>query len=130
MSKTLRNLQVARKRITSPGGWCQGVRWLCQGVHKNRWANCALGAIEFSTGVERYSLVESPEVDALVAAIPAAWCGKLARWVTCPTHKVAMYNNANDHKTVLAWFDRAIARQKQVDEMLVVEAAQPELCDA
>jgi hypothetical protein len=129
MSKTLRNLQVAREQITSPGGWCQGLRWLWRDTPQG-WAHCALGAIEFSTGVERFSLVESPEVDALVAAIPAAWCGKLARWVTCPTHKVAMYNNANDHKTVLAWFDQAIARQKQVDEMLVVEAAQPELCDA
>jgi hypothetical protein len=130
MSKTLRNLQVAREQITPPSGWCQELRWLWRDTPQ-RWANCALGAIEFSLGVKKYSLIESPEVDALVATIPAAWSKKnLIRVSTLPTHKVAMYNNANDHKTVLAWFDQAIARQKQVDEMLVVEAAQPELCDA
>ena len=112
------NLQKAREIITPEDKWCAGLRWRNTG---SGYAHCALGAIEAAQGNHRENQAEScdPEVVALAAAIPAKEKRKTVQdgysWrASYPNDcHVAQYNNRSDHKTVLAWFDRAIEHLKR-----------------
>jgi hypothetical protein len=120
MMMTSEELLVARNTISDPKNWCQGIRQVVRGDHV---AHCVLGALGVARGNVWFGDDNTPAIEALDAAIPDAvvkcngvevneenfpdlWLGKL---------RVGSYNNTHTHPEVLAWFDRAIARTKQVE---------------
>ena len=114
MTKTvLENLQKARDLIAEPEHFVTGIRHCPRAAAEGSYAHCALGAIEAAMGKEHLWSADScyPEVLALSACIPDG----AVRDIPPSVHdsRVAAYNNRSGHKTVLAWFDRAIEVQKE-----------------
>jgi hypothetical protein len=125
---TLSVLLRARAAISSPKKWCIGYR------HDGYGRHCALGAIEVALETEftTFDVEESPAVLALDLSIPAdrrfvPHIYASGRSPSCATERVARYNNRSDHKTVLAWFDRAIENTRTVNALaeLPTAAEQP-----
>jgi len=94
---TLEVLERARAVIARPEYWCTHYRDNGQGAH------CALGAIDVV--VHHTDSAYMPAVNALSALADTT--------MEYPTMRVAQHNNNHDHPQVLAWFDAAIAAERQ-----------------
>ena len=121
--RVIGTLERSRKLITPPEKWCiERIEY--------RGAYCALGALSAVRGTQMHAYrsdvcYETMDVIALDAAIPAGkrhvpytytgvnGTGKYTMSPNGPTQRVASYNNRSTHEEVLAWFDRAIALQKE-----------------
>lgn len=118
-------LIAARAVIEDPDDWCIGSRVKRHETDFYRFQHCALGAIEMAqAGIKKLTdktlaMTGMPEpnlsavsVVMLAETIPAGFDDGIGpNWEFLPSaSKVARYNNVSDHPTVLAWFDRAIAR--------------------
>jgi hypothetical protein len=123
ISDTQKNLQAARDVITPPRSWIAGYRKLHVGP--NVVAHCALGSLDEVHKDIPFYYADSgcPEVQVLAEAIPADFVSRHEKFPLWAAHRVAEYNNAHDQDTVLAWFDRAIERQRLIDAMAEVPAA-------
>ena len=122
MATVLKNLQKAREIITPPDRWIRWSRW--ESHEDGGHAHCALGALEAARTGKEYDMVHSctPEVVALALVITDDEWDKVCKhpknngeWGKASPldARVAGYNNLNDHKSVLALFDRAIEIQKE-----------------
>ena len=114
MNTVLENLQKARDLIAKPEHWVVGTRHCDRAKRNGSYAHCALGAIEAAMGAEHLWGADNccAEVVALSASIPNK---EVVKDVSPDSHdaRVAAFNNRTNHATVLAWFDRAIAIQKE-----------------
>lgn len=89
---------------------------------------CALGALDRVRGFQVYS--DDDAVRTLDAAIPGSvpypapvpWAHAYA---IRSSQRVAAFNNASDHETVVAWFKRAIRRAKEREAIAVEVPAPP-----
>jgi hypothetical protein len=125
--KTSEELQAARDIISDPEYWCQAARRIVRGDH---FAYCAFGALEVAHNYRDHSLVAKkilPAMDALAAVAISdvvKYDGHIAvnvkNAVGNPFLRVSGFNDSHTHAEVLAWFDKAIARQKHLEELLAL----------
>ena len=119
---TLDYLIEARTAIASPESWCRHSR-------NSHGARCAIGALDYAHGdnfygdINRHPPTYQEAVAAIVAALPPGRIFYDDKEVTPENFqrntvlfKIAGYNNTNTHAEVLALFDRAIARQRVIED--------------
>jgi hypothetical protein len=126
---TLEILEKARAAIADEGRWCVGNQLRPDG------RRCALGAVHTGLGhTETHSRYYSSFIftDGNMPIFNAI-CQLLADAIPDENHlcdpvnggfdtrgagAIARYNNTHTHAEVLAWFDRAIARQRTLESLL------------
>jgi hypothetical protein len=115
---TLEVLIASRAVIANEANWCKYIRDNSLGAH------CALGAIDAVLGVVK-SADYHPATIALATAMTPAEI-KIAHkpvGLQCQPPEIrfalglAQFNNGTTHDQVLALWDRAIERQKLIEEM-------------
>ena len=109
---TLDYLVAARAAIAAPENWCQRFRNY-DGKH------CAMGALDKATEDRGDDLAHLLAAQLLPreAADTREYC--LGHWRMSdpsPVTLVAQFNNTHTHAEVLALFDRAIARQRVLED--------------
>lgn len=124
MATVLENLQKARDLLARKDGFIHGKLWEERnGVQ----ACCSLGALIMAdNGCYSTAYECSPEVVALASCLPNEakaqmengglldpYHNRTARADSNAAVKVVTFNNTSDQKTVVAWFDRTIAIQKE-----------------
>ncbi len=126
MNTTLDHLVAARDLISKPEKWCQHLQVDSQGRH------CALGALNRAISGRVESKAYGQDIIDLLCnmmrpqerarakeRLQRLWNVRLEG--NRPSH-VAQFNNTHTHGEVLALFDRAIARQRLVVELMHVKA--------
>ncbi len=114
---TLDYLVAARAAITAPENWCTQVLSADE-------AFCARGALHLAISGDPWKEEDDhPAVLALQQALPAKYRSRheqmffdSGRSDLIPVHRLGMYNNTHTHAEVLALFDRAIARQRVLED--------------
>lgn len=109
-------LQAARALITPPEKWNQGSQ--IQMEEDGEVSHCAYGALN-AIQQGRLDVPVVAAVKLLHATIPQGtvildkWGHSMNGSSWDDACRVCAHNNANDHDTVLAWFDRAIEVSKE-----------------
>jgi hypothetical protein len=106
---TLDDLVAARALIAKPDTWCIGR--LFGSEPTGLVSYCAIGAINKAVTGSPIGMVFSDHgaAAAVLAALPPAFGHDLP--------KLAIFNNTHTHTEVLALFDRAIERQRLIEQM-------------
>ena len=130
-------LRAARAAIATPDKWCQKLRIDRDG------RRCAIGAFDGDTACDILGASESliACIGFLSAALPEEpiyYNGVLVEELgllnngVMEWYRVAGYNDSHTHAEVLAVFDRAIARQEVIEDMVEEVATEfmMEKCDA
>jgi hypothetical protein len=111
---TLDYLLAARAAIAAPENWCTGRFATGQG------AFCARGAIQLAVfGDPLRGTLNHPVLEAVFFSLPAGYLTEYEKYITLDNMqaaRVAAYNNTHTHAEVLALFDRAIARQRVLED--------------
>lgn len=92
---TVEVLIAARKQISDPGKWCQGVYFCGDRC-------CMIGALAKVIGVEKPGMMFRPPYDYILDPLDDVCGGNIPE-----------FNDASDHADVLAAFDRAIATERE-----------------
>lgn len=111
---TLEALTKARALISDRRHWVQNERRV---KVRGGFAYCAYGALDEATG--KMQRCEDPLPNLLLAALPSDFEAFFYKDYAGP---VADFNNSKSHAEVLAVFDRAIARQLEIEAMAIVPA--------
>jgi len=139
VSEVLEILQKARAVITPPEKWCRHSR--ASAGRDGIVAHCALGAIDVAiNGYSMYGINEHPAIAALSATLTADEVAQARAAMSKHAYygmgefdrgdhswRTAWFNNSTDHKTVLAWFDRAIESQKIIDGLKIAPKTEAEV---
>lgn len=125
---TLDTLIAGRAAIASPENWTRHIRKISRG---DGFAYCALGALDHALGHDcdrpRNS---SPAIDALALSLTPSQVQETNVHCTRIWGEdtkldgpglVAQFNNSHSHEEVLAVFDRAIQRQREIEDMKMAQ---------
>jgi hypothetical protein len=120
---TLQNLIASRNAIASPDNWTRFSRRSINRLGQPSY--CALGAVDVGA---KTNAENAPETEVLYQCLLPAEKERglnalqnlfrtTKRGVYPHCSVVAQFNNASEHHEVLALFDRAVERQRMIDEM-------------
>jgi len=122
---TLETLTAVRAVIEHPENWTIGIRKDPRGTHG--YAYCALGA--FDEVLDEWAADDDPAVAVLARAMSfEQFTRAFHRYVQLCNAKpgaagiVAQFNNTSTHAEVIALIDRAISRQRTIEQMLIIPA--------
>ena len=112
---TLDYLVAARAAIAAPENWCRNCV-LIKDMHTGVESYCAWGAVNMAVygSASAGSLLDMPSMEQLFWALPDDSEGKREGFDA--RAGVIRYNNTHTHAEVLALFDRAIARQRVLED--------------
>ena len=109
---TLDDLIAARALIARPGDW--GTVWRSR---RGSSPYCALGAIAKAIFGDAESYRVYCDGDAVLAPLAAALPAEARNTSRFTSTQIGLFNDRSTHAEVLALFDRAIERQRLIEQM-------------